>query len=278
MAPRREGYTLLELLVVVGIIATLVGLLLPAVQKVRAAATRARSLNNLKQIDLAVHAFAASHDGRLPSIEDGVFWALLPYLDGGDALVNSDSGPHDFLPYLSPADPSLSADPPTQGLSSYAANAMAFQGVSVLPSTFLDGTSNTVAFAEHYAKCGGVYPPTFYTFPLGKLCPAQNIRRATFADRGRAIWTGGSLLLPLTDVVPVTSGSPPVSQASTPGLTFQVRPKLGDCNPLIPQTPHEGGMLIALADGSVRTIRPTVAETVFWAAVTPSGGEVAELD
>ena len=263
---RCHGLTLMELLVVIAIIAVLIGLLLPAIIQVRESAARVQGMNNLKQIGLAIQSFASAHNGRLPSVDgdrrsvnpnQSFYVPLLPYLGFDNWWIPMETGGYVlFKPLISPVDPTVDvAIEEKFYATSYTANARAFGWSVRLSSSFPDGTSNTLAIAERYAfNCGGrPYPnehrilegPVFGIFDLN---PFPCWRRATFADS----W----------DYQP-----PPGPFAD---MTFQVRPRIEDCNPFMPQTGHRGGMLVALVDGSVRGLRGGMSPTTYWAAVLPA--------
>jgi prepilin-type N-terminal cleavage/methylation domain-containing protein len=160
---RWRGFTLIELLVVIAIIAVLVGLLLPAVQKVRQAAARMASSNNLKQMCLAVHNCEETNNkippsqGCFPTDGDTLNWGaaynpsrfgtlqyfLLPYIEQETVYrspqVNSNGGSAGnsyrlnevIKTYQGPGDPSMPTDGHTwsnRGATSYRANWHAFRG------------------------------------------------------------------------------------------------------------------------------------------------------
>lgn len=288
-APGRVGLTLIELLVVIAIFAVLIGLLLPAVVRVRQAALRTQCDNNLKQIALALHNFASDHEDRLPVIDGAagspnknltVQVALMPYVEQGNAYLEYFRGGYNrgqTLPvvkiFLCPADPTILNFSTSAGMTSYAANAQAFWGAPSLSRTFTDGTSNTFAFAEHYAynchsRTGINQGFSFFLTETWVGIFGLGSHRPTFADGGPFLnWQNAG------DFYPVTSGSPPTSVANIfPNITFQVVPR--DCVASVAQTPHRSGMQVALADGSVRNLAGSISPTIYWGAVTPASGEI----
>ncbi len=278
----RKGITLLELIVVVAIIAILVGLLLVGVTRVRSSAAQLQCTNNQKQLVLAAHANAGDHRGLLPGLcnvytdpvdqmtgENSLFTALCPYLEQGHAAVDNNYSALIAL-YTCPGDPTIYSNGFAQQLGSYAANAQVFEVPRSLQNGFPDGTSNTIAFAEHYSNCGSL---SFNWVLAANYLIEEGLHRTTFADGGPAIQTGyGS-----PDCYPVTSGQPPTTLGSIPDLTFQVCPSIQNCDPRIPQTPHTG-MQVGFADGTVRTIFGDITTSIFWGLVTPNGGEVVSTD
>lgn len=264
----RRGLTLIEVIVVIAIIAILIALILPAVQMMRAAAIRQKSMNNIRQIQLGFQMYVASQ-GRLPTIIDPMspnyqdlapFAAILPYLENNRNTFISPADPS--LMFVHPNKPFYPAIDPNDALSSYAYNAVVFTGRRRLED-IRDGTSQTIGLAEHYARCAERQWVVFI-FSLLSSSGDGGSRRPSFADR----YYG--------DVVPITTfDNPGLTVPSLSGVTFQASPRLLNSDATIPQTPHSSGMLVGMMDGSVRTISRSVTPTVFWSAVTPTGGEVA---
>lgn len=186
---KRRGFTLIELLVVIAIIAILIGLLVPAVQKVRESAAVTQAKNNLKQLGLATH---HAHDvnkitpmmfGNYKGTLGSVFYHILPYLEQNNLYsLGADAARSQPLAVLNhPMDQSygsgvftLDTSVPSWanatgtgtlnpypswanqgntnwGLSSFSANWQFFGDVGIKLVSVMDGTSNTIMFNEHYS-------------------------------------------------------------------------------------------------------------------------------
>lgn len=291
---RRFAFTLIELLVVIGIIALLLGLLLPAVQRVRESAARIKCANSLRQVALASH---MAHDA-IKTLPPGLgYWPgknaygtyhfhLLPYLEQ-DALYrrsyfanfyfvgNNRVYEQPIKTYICPSDPSVPPDAQakdmvgnTWGVASYAVNTQIVtrvdaSGKIIAPdefarilASFPDGASNTILLTEKYAQCFNGNYPTGGTY-WGYYYTVSNLKPY---HPGFAIsWNGYSI---------------------GPASKFQVQPRPynGGCDPTMASSPHPGGIQIGLVDGSVRFLSAGVTPFTWWYLCTPGGSEVLPPD
>jgi prepilin-type N-terminal cleavage/methylation domain-containing protein len=344
---RGRGFTLVELLVVIAIIAILVGLLLPAVQKVREAAYRTQCQNNLHQLILAVHDFhgvynllpmAESMSKAYPTLYPNgqsnpnnsftagpgnpaafpygqsfsptnstgtIFFYLLPFIEQDNLYKQSadpktgelssfNVGSNLVKPFLCPADPSVVNAGPYSGCGvmissnlnrdgfapcNYAANVMVFEprGAGNLLQQVPDGTSNTVAFAERYKNCS---PSNAYgggcTLPAWAWNTIANggdpWSSPTFGAWDDQIWQmnaqGASYYYP----GPQWAYGSPFPPAGTNITPFQAGSSPQQCNWYVTQGGHTGAMQVALCDGSVRGIQPSLSFSSWWYACTPNDG------
>jgi prepilin-type N-terminal cleavage/methylation domain-containing protein len=292
---RRTGFTLIELLVVIAIIAILIALLVPAVQKVREAANRASTNNNLRQCGVATHT-AVGDFKRMPptctqvttggTVTGGgygnkggnVFYHLLPYVEQLP-MYNSATAINNIVPtYHGPSDPT-DAFTGTQTVGvCFPANSNVFnQGGNVvgknLTTSMPDGTSNVIMFGTGTIatnnSTGALTAPNgnrradlnTWTSGIQDGCYATGPTYSTTFAQSHLGTASGSTTSPGTFQVPGTTATG--ANTGTPG-TYVVA---AGGQPGMLQAFGAGGIGVCMGDANTRQISPSVSALSWMNAV-----------
>lgn len=299
---RRSAFTLIELLVVIAIIAILIGLLIPAVQKVRGAAARSSCQNNMKQLGIALHAYHDANNSLPPGGGDGatgqpadlsylVF--ILPYVEQGNLFATMDktqsytatpanlaAGTAKISTYLCPAADQTSlysgntSEAPA-GQKAYTTHYYGIMGpTGTNPATATAyGTANTantngwaatggVLFVDSQTKLTDITDGTSSTMMVGEISWTETVAGQSYRSWTRGQYPGAGGCGASKNVT-----NPPNSTHYTANNFDDI--SLGST--------HDGGFNVLLGDGHVSLVSNSIDLTTLKAAASRNGKETLQL-
>jgi prepilin-type N-terminal cleavage/methylation domain-containing protein len=293
LSRRWRGFTLIELLVVIAIIAVLVGMLLPAVQKVREAAARSTCQNHLKQLGVAIHNYASTYqDKTVPGMAPymsintypggGWHWHLMPYIEqdnipknliaanmyyswGSGGSVNGQSTSSAVKLYRCPSDPTPSGDGARSNnaggwpVTSYFRNYLMFDNTTMTSG----GHGWTVSkytignIPDGSSNTVGVVERYADLNPPNNYSGSQYSGLYTHHGQDRYHWG-------------YHQWAPVYGQWSTGAPQFGVNPR--EAAYYLPNSGHKAVVQVTMMDGAVKGVNAGITATTWSYAITPDDG------
>jgi type II secretory pathway pseudopilin PulG len=250
---RRGGFTLIDLIVTLGLFLFLLAIAVPFVFRFAGGRQRADSQNNLRQIVLAIHNYHDNHGAFPPiagkgngQVHGSVLYHLLPYVEQDNIFRKGSVWEGDTIGqripiFVHPRDKTAPPGNQFEGwlaTTNYAASWLVLKNGGASLARIADGTSNTVVFVERYQVCNGQptgwgYDKLYYWAPMFAYYSTDK---------------------------------------------FQHQPIAEECNPALPQSLSPAGINVAMGDGSVRIAGPAISPETWRALLTPNAGDVPGAD